>query len=489
MSSLTKGLILLAVIVAIGAGLVFWKSKVGHAAPQYNVLTKDEISILLSDIAKQNPLAIKRLKDDPELRKQQLQNIKELLAFASEAQREGLANESPNREELGYIRAQVIALSYDREINKDKGPMPPFGFIDENRIKAFWGEGASEPKGFFDNLKAKLGIGYRDRELEFEKFLNTKVALLKAQNPQLKDRQVSDEERNQARDFFAKIQIYLEEYEDKVRAGQIPKEVQDKINLQVKLQQAEFLAGLYAAKLADKLKVSDEEIAKYIAEHPELDPAAKRAKAQEILERAKKGEDFAELANEFTDDPGNDPAPGGKKRGGLYENVRTGQMIKSFEDAALALEPGQIAPNLVETDYGFHIIKLENKKDEPAGKDGQPSTTYSVRHILISTGVKDPENPVGGSMPLKQYVEDKLEKEKREALIEKLVEENHVEVPDDFDVPDVSEEQIQESLKQRMGVPDDEIHSPDEDQKDNKTKKEPNTNSQPNSAKKPKPKG
>ncbi|MCV5073586.1 hypothetical protein OFB51_26715, partial [Escherichia coli] len=82
---------------------------------------------------------------------QQLQNIKELLAFASEAQREGLANESPNREELGYIRAQVIALSYDREINKDKGPMPPFGFIDENRIKAFWGEGASEPKGFFDN--------------------------------------------------------------------------------------------------------------------------------------------------------------------------------------------------------------------------------------------------------------------------------------------------------------------------------------------------
>ncbi|MCV4640149.1 peptidyl-prolyl cis-trans isomerase, partial [Escherichia coli] len=64
--------------------------------------------------------------------------------------------------------------------------------------------------------------------------------------------------------------------------------------------------------------------------------SAKRAKAQEILERAKKGEDFAELANEFTDDPGNDPTPGGKKRGGLYENVRTGQMIKSFEDAALA---------------------------------------------------------------------------------------------------------------------------------------------------------
>lgn len=459
MSSLTKGLILLGVIVAVGVGLVFWKSRVGHAATQFNVLTKEEIAILLNDIAKQNPMALRRLKEDPELRKQQLENIKQLLAFASEAQREGLANESPNREELGYIRQQIIASLYDREINKDKGPMPQFGFIDENQIKAFWGENSSEQKGFIDNLKQKIGVGYRDRELEFEKFLNTKIELLKAQNPQLKDRQVSDEERKQARDFFAKVQIYYEEYENKLRAGEIPKEMQDRINLQVKLQQAQFLAGLYAEKLGDKLKVTDEEIAKYIAEHPEIDPATKRAKAQEILERAKKGEDFAALANEFTDDPGNSPNLDGKKRGGLYENVRTGQMIKEFEDAALALKPGEIAPNLVETDYGFHIIKLESKKEQPAGKDGKPNTTYSVRHILISTGVKDPDSPLGGTTPLKQYVEDLLEKQKREQLIEKLVEENHVQVPDDFEVPDVTDEQIQNSLKQQMAMPDDEIHS------------------------------
>ena len=120
MSSLTKGLILLGVIIV---GLVFWKSRVGHAAPEYNVLTKEEIAILVSDIATQNPKAVRRLKEDPELRKQQLENIKQLLAFASQAQREGLANESPYREELGYIRQQIIAALYDREINKDKGPV------------------------------------------------------------------------------------------------------------------------------------------------------------------------------------------------------------------------------------------------------------------------------------------------------------------------------------------------------------------------------
>ncbi|MER3631021.1 MAG: hypothetical protein C4325_01635 [Blastocatellia bacterium] len=459
LSSLTKGLILLGVIIAVGVGLVFWKSRVGHAAPEYNVLTKEEIAILVSDIATQNPKAVRRLKEDPELRKQQLENIKQLLAFASQAQREGLANESPYREELGYIRQQIIAALYDREINKDKGPMPQFGFIDENRVKAFWGENGSEQKSFFENLKQKLRIGFRDRELEFEKFLNTKIALLKEQNPQLKDREISDDERKQARDVFAKFQIYYEEYEDKVRAGQISKEIQDKINLQVKLQQAQFLAGLYAEKVKDKLKVTDEEIAKYIAEHPELDPATKRAKAQEILERAKKGEDFATLANEFTDDPGNSPNLDGKKRGGLYENVRTGQMIKQFEDAALALKPGEIAPNLVETDYGFHIIKLESKKEEPAEKDGKPTTTYNVRHILISTAVKDPNSPLGGTIQLKQYVEDQLEKQKRDELIEKLVAENHVEVPDDFDLPDITDQQIQESMSNQLAMPDDEFHS------------------------------
>ena len=44
---------------------------------------------------------------------------------------------------------------------------------------------------------------------------------------------------------------------------------------------------------------------KYIADHPEFDPAQKRAQAQQILDRAKAGEDFAALANEFTQDPGN----------------------------------------------------------------------------------------------------------------------------------------------------------------------------------------
>lgn len=453
------------VILGIGAGLVFWKSKVGHAGGTFSSITKEEVELLLADVAKVNPLVLKRFKEDPEMKKEQLNNLKELLAFASEAQKEGLANESPNKEELQNIRAEVIAVTYDKEINKDKGPMPPFGFITEDQIKAFWGEGEQPAKGWFENFKDKIGLGAKDRELEFNKFLDSKVAILKRDNPQMKDREISEEERAQAREFFAKIAIYNDEYKAKVDAGEIPQAVQDKINLQVKLQQAQFLARLYSDKLAEKAKVTDEEVAKYISEHPELDPAAKRAKAEEILNRAKAGEDFAALANEFSEDPGNNGGPEGKKRGGLYENVRAGQMVKPFEDAAMSVQPGEVVPNLVETDFGFHIIKLDSKGDAPAASDapapgGEPAPagpTYSVRHILISTGYKDPANPMGREIPVKQYVRAKLEEEKQKKLIEDIVASNNVTVPEDFDVPEVSDEQIQDSMKRQqmqMGMPD-----------------------------------
>ncbi len=450
-----KGLLLLVVVLGIGVGLVIWKNQVGtHAAGNFNSITKEEVELLIQDVGKQNPAALKRLGEDPEMRKQQLDNLKQLLAFASQAQREGLANEQPNRQELENIRAEVIAVNYDREINADKGPMPPFGFITEDRVKQFWGEGEQPDQGFFQNLKDKIGLGKRDNELAFNRFLDTKLAILKANNPQMADREVSEEERTQARDFFAKINIYEEEYQQKAAAGELSQEFQNKVNLQVKLQQAQFLARLYAAKLAEETKVTDEDVEKYIQENPEFQTTEQRAKAEEILARALNGEDFAALANEFSQDPGNDAGGEGQKRGGLYENVRTGQMVKPFEEAALSVEPGQVVPNIVESDYGFHIIKLESK-DAPA--EGAAAQTYNVRHILISTGYKDPENPLGRETPIKVYVRNKLEEEREKKTIDEIVAKNNVQVPEDFDVPEVTDEQIQQAMEEQrkaMGLPE-----------------------------------
>jgi hypothetical protein len=463
LSSLTKGLILVGAILLIGVGLVVWKNKVGgHESTSLNSISRHEIELLLADVAKTNPMVLKRLKDDPEMKKQQLENIKQLLAFATQAQKEGMADTPANKQELQSIKAEVLAVNYDKEVNKDKGPMPAFGFVSEDQVKAYWDEDQNPPPS--GGVMDKLGLGgaheTRTHEQEFNDFLNAKVEVLKAGNPEMKDREITEEEKTQAREIFAKIRIYRREFDQKVAAGQLDKEFIDRANLQVKLQQAQFLARLYSEKAAEQLKVTDEDIDKYIAAHPELSPEAKRTKAQQVLDRAKAGEDFAALANEFSEDPGNKGVDG-QMQGGLYKDVPKGRMVAPFEQAALGLEAGQVASELVPTDFGFHIIKLERKLGPSANKEekakpaapGAPAPsgdTYDVRHILISTNVKDPDNPTAREAPVKEFVRSKLEEEKEKALIDKIVAENHVSVPEDFTVPEVSEEEMQKMRQKQM---------------------------------------
>ncbi|MGI8409789.1 MAG: peptidylprolyl isomerase, partial [Pyrinomonadaceae bacterium] len=340
MSNLTKGLILLLVILGLGAGLVIWKNKVGghSTTASFNSISKEEVEMLLADVAKVNPMVLKRFAEDPEMKKQQLDNLKQLLAFASQAQKDGLTNEPHIKQELENIRSEVAAVNYDREINQDKGPMPPFGFITEEQVNAYWGQGEKPAEGFFASFKDRIGLGEPNHEVEFQRFLDAKVKLLRESNPQMKDREITEEEKTQAKDFFAKIELYEKEYYDKVESGALSKEFEDKVGLQIKLQQAQFLARLYSEKLAEKTKVTDEDVAKYIAEHPELSGGDKKVKAEEVLNRAKAGEDFGALANEFTEDPGNKD-PKGELQGGIYKEVSKGKMVAPFEQAALALEP------------------------------------------------------------------------------------------------------------------------------------------------------
>jgi len=80
-------------------------------------------------------------------------------------------------------------------------------------------------------------------------------------------------------------------------------------------------------------------------------------KTEALLARARSGEDFAGLAKEFTEDDGS------KDSGGLYENFGRGYMVKPFEDAAFSVPVGEIS-DVVETQYGYHIIKVLSREKE-----------------------------------------------------------------------------------------------------------------------------
>ena len=72
--------------------------------------------------------------------------------------------------------------------------------------------------------------------------------------------------------------------------------------------------------------------------------------ATEVLGKAKKVADFTGLAKQYSDEPG------AKTRAGNLGKFGKGQMVKPFSDAAFALKPGEIS-NVVETEFGFHVIK------------------------------------------------------------------------------------------------------------------------------------
>ena len=134
-------------------------------------------------------------------------------------------------------------------------------------------------------------------------------------------------------------------------------------------------------EFVQKVSISDKESKDYYDGHPDLfrrpeqirashiliridakaDKSGKessRNKLEGIRQRVKKGEDFAELAKQNSEDSTS-------ANGGDLGYFQRGRMVKPFEDAAFALKPGEVS-DIVESPYGYHLIKVTEKKPESA---------------------------------------------------------------------------------------------------------------------------
>ena len=136
-------------------------------------------------------------------------------------------------------------------------------------------------------------------------------------------------------------------------------------------------------------------------------------RSEELLQRARAGEDFSELASAYSQDEGSAVA------GGDVGWFRRGAMAKPFEEAAFALPEGAIS-DMVESQYGFHIILVERIR----------MAERKARHILIrpETNYTD----VSRTRTLAEEIAERAQTEDFQALIDQY---HDREIPDSATVP------------------------------------------------------
>jgi parvulin-like peptidyl-prolyl isomerase len=129
-------------------------------------------------------------------------------------------------------------------------------------------------------------------------------------------------------------------------------------------------------EVASRIAVGDKEVEAYYEEHPDSFAVAgevtlreivllaksearrleRRSEAEEIRRRAVAGEDFAELARQFSES-------GTQENGGLLGPLKRGELTEQLETLAFSLPVGEVS-EVVETANGLHIIKVDSRTDD-----------------------------------------------------------------------------------------------------------------------------
>lgn len=219
----------------------------------------------------------------------------------------------------------------------------------------------------------------------FNSLITDKIILAKAEQDsiQVTDDEVSKELDNRIKSLIDQVgsQSRLEEIYDMsiVKIRMLLKEDLKKRMMTDRLKRQKFGSGSKATDrevrefyktYKDSLPKAEEEfeIAHIYLERKisDAEKNAAREKAKDLLDSVKKGADFSYLAKKYSDDSLS------AIQGGNLGYVKKGSFVKPFEEAVIVLQPGEVS-GLVETQFGYHIIKLLEKKG-----DG-----FTSQHILV----------------------------------------------------------------------------------------------------------
>jgi len=228
---------------------------------------------------------------------------------------------------------------------------------------------------------------YNDQVVEhvFQSMITEKLILAKAEQDSV---YVSDEELNKQVD--SRLQQLVSQFGSEknleeaygITIIKVKKILKEQIAQNIKVErvkQQKFGSGISVTRseainfyndYKDSLPPVPETVELYeVVRVPKITEESKqqaRIKALAILDSLKTGSDFSVLAKNNSDDPGS------KDNGGVLGKSKKGSFVKEFEEAAFLLNPGEIS-DLVETEFGYHIIKLIDKSGD----------FITAQHILV----------------------------------------------------------------------------------------------------------
>lgn len=239
------------------------------------------------------------------------------------------------------------------------------------------------------NLRDELNKNPAQMELLVKKIMQNRILSSLARKDGLDQRPDVKEQLNYMMDdFLGRLYIFL--------------------NVTEKIKLTEDVLKEYYDKNKEKFTIPEQVRARHILiKVPFAAPTEEKAKAKEkirnISEWLKKGERFEILAEQYSEDTTSN------KRGGDLGYFQRGRMPKAFDDMAFSMKTGQIS-DIVETDYGYHIIKVEDRKDaktktfEEVKVQIKEKLTEEITRTRIEEFIKKVENDSGLEIHSERFI-------------------------------------------------------------------------------------
>ena len=272
---------------------------------------------------------------------------------------------------LALVLVSAIALAAEKKAPAEKAASVNGVAISKNDFDRELGfflkranqRGQQVPEAQMGAMKNQVLDSLIDRELLYQESQKKGIKVdpkeVSDQLQQIKQRYPSEDE---FKNLLADMGLTESDVQNQISRGMaiqelIDKEVKAKINIGDEEVKSYYDANPQLFQQPEQIKASHILI-KVDADAPQAKKDEAREKIETVREKAKKGEDFGALAKTYSEGPSG-------PNGGDLGYFRRGQMVKPFEEAAFSLKPNETS-DIVETRFGYHLIKVVDKK--PAQK-------------------------------------------------------------------------------------------------------------------------